>query len=172
MRQRPKHGSGESIMTSQTKIAFGQFVFLNNGRSCSAQARCVELKPLNIVHNQPGLHTYRDMQARIHNPKPAILSLQTFDRQMFYRLQRLWSPDVTSEIYGWIWKKQEAIAQTNFRAKSRSMPQNLVGKYGSGLAWQIQRMMIAVECDVGWDRLRWMTALLSRMVGHAGEKPE
>ena len=68
-------------------------------------------------------------------------------------------------------KKQEAIAQTNFRAKSWSMPQNLVGKYGS-LAWQIQRMMIAVECDVGWDRLRWMTALLSRMVGHAGEKPE
>ena len=54
------------------------------------------------------------------------------------------------------------------------MPQNLVGKYGS-LAWQIllrERMMIAVECDVGWDRLRWMTALLSRMVGHAGEKPE
>ena len=63
---------------------------------------------------------------------------KTFDQLIFYRW-RLWSPNLTSEmgfmaVFGC--KKQRHKPRSNFIAKSRSMPQEPVRKYGSA-AWRI-----------------------------------
>ena len=120
LRQRPKHGSGESIMTIQTwprlpldLVLIGQVLqksdkLVEHIGFCwcqiSEQDQPCMSRPFPY---KVKLHTRR------HLPQSQSRYCQTFDHQIFYR-RRLRSPDVTSEI--WL---QEAIAQTKTQSQGK-----------------------------------------------------
>ena len=142
LRQRPKHGSGESIMTIQTwprlpldLVLIGQVLqksdkLVEHIGFCwcqiSEQDQPCMSRPFPY---KVKLHTRR------HLPQSQSRYCQTFDHQIFYR-RRLRSPDVTFEmgfmaVFGC--KKRLHKPRPNLKAKSGSMPQKPVRKYGSAV---------------------------------------